>query len=1016
MKTLLLNISDIHYGSQKPENEGVVLSAFITDVKEQICKFQYDDVFVLIGGDLVFTASKENYDGFDNAIVKKLMSVLSIDRSHFIIVPGNHDIKQSYIGEIQESFEPVFNSKYDENKFNDLIRKEAQKHLFFSKFDDFKKYMVETMEQPDYSLMSGCYNLNGTWSVYTLNSAILSCGGFNHIDDQGHLGVDTRGLFDGIQKDTHPKKILLLHHPETFCMDWVKHSLRGLYGKEFSLVLSGHTHDQDVLCHKLRNEGYIHCEAPQLFTDKYDDYLGYNFIELIDHEVARIVYREWVEKRNKFRSGSAFTEEESGIVTFESNSIKEESNPIPDLVEIEMLKRLKNEMQAFADQPYIWVERYLSDDRIDQIFKMQKSTLFTETDIINYAENIRIVAPSQYGLTCYGSHFLLTLWQTKHEFGIKVDADGVRTKKFEKLVERELETYQKGAADVQWIVIDNWRPYKKDQNGISSFIKQNFPNAHIVLMSPYHEVNFKEHLNKTESIAVAKTLYLTPLKHEQERIIVDEYNKTKFIDDSDAVLHKLDEDLKDFNLHRTPYSCITLLTVFKDSFDRNPVNRTSVLENILGITFDNTVLPTYKTSNPDIKDCEFCLGYFCTQLIDKEYYVFTRDFFYQTIHDFCELKKFAININQLFDVLCYNRIIIEENGYYLFHFTFWVYYFVASWMHVDEEYAKKMLSDKRYIHYPEVLEFYTGKDRKRKDAVLAVTKDLNEAVISVQKKAGIPDDANPFAVLRYHNDKSLNEKIVNEIETNVQRSNLPQAIKDQAADLSYNPSAAFDQEVFKVYSDFSVGYLVNLISISSKVLRNSDYLDAEIKQNLLEEITTALKVFSNIIYLVSPVFARQGYIQLPEYGFKLADSYTEMDEKQRTVEIIVTIPYNLTLLFKEDIFSAKLSPVYIAQFNEEKDKVKKHLLASLLVYKQPDGWDTALLNYLGNIAKDSYYLGTLLELMEGVLFTVELEDDDKRRMTYLVKSAIYKADKGIMPPSINILNQYTLPKPPKDSD
>ena len=185
---------------------------------------------------------------------------------------------------------------------------------------------------------------------------------------------------------------------------------------------------------------------------------------------------------------------------------------------------------------------------------------------------------------------------------------------------------------------------------------------------------------------------------------------------------------------------------------------------------------------------------------------------------------------------------------------------------------------------------------------------------------------------------------------------------------------------------------------------------------MLGEITTALKVFSNIIYLVSPIFARQGYIQLPEYGFKLADSYAELDEKQRTVEIIVTIPYNLTLLFKEDIFSAKLSPVYIAQFNEEKDKVKKHLLASLLVYKQPNGWDTALLNYLGNIAKDSYYLGTLLDLMEGVLFTIELEDDDKRRMTNLVKSAMYKADKGIMPPSIGILNQYALPKPKKDDD
>lgn len=56
-------------------------------------------------------------------------------------------------------------------------------------------------------------------------------------------------------------------------------------------------------------------------------------------------------------------------------------------------------MEAFVGQPYIWIERYLSDDRIDQVFKMTKSTLFSESDIINNAENIRIIAPSQYGLT-----------------------------------------------------------------------------------------------------------------------------------------------------------------------------------------------------------------------------------------------------------------------------------------------------------------------------------------------------------------------------------------------------------------------------------------------------------------------------------------------------------------------------------------------------------------------------------------------------------------------------------------
>ena len=74
MKVLLLNISDIHVMSQdKPENEGLVLSMFIVDVEEQIKRFVYDDVFVLISGDLVFAASDKSYAKFDEIMVQNLM-------------------------------------------------------------------------------------------------------------------------------------------------------------------------------------------------------------------------------------------------------------------------------------------------------------------------------------------------------------------------------------------------------------------------------------------------------------------------------------------------------------------------------------------------------------------------------------------------------------------------------------------------------------------------------------------------------------------------------------------------------------------------------------------------------------------------------------------------------------------------------------------------------------------------------------------------------------------------------
>lgn len=176
------------------------------------------------------------------------------------------------------------------------------------------------------------------------------------------------------------------------------------------------------------------------------------------------------------------------------------------------------------------------------------------------------------------------------------------------------------------------------------------------------------------------------------------------------------------------------------------------------------------------------------------------------------------------------------------------------------------------------------------------------------------------------------------------------------------------------------------------------------------ELVAAMKVLSNIIYLVSPLFAKQGYIQLSEFGFKLSKKFFEVEEKERTIAILVTIPYNLTMMFKEDIFSSKLSPVFVSTLSAEKDKVKRHLLASLLVYKQPDGWSKALLSYMDTIGGNSYYLGTLLELMIGVLQIGELDESEQLRMRSLIQAALFKNNNGRLPCSSGELRQIALTK------
>ncbi len=326
MRVLLINISDIHVKIQdRPENEGLVLRKFIEDVEKQAKEFSYDDVFVLISGDLVFAASDESYAKFDDVIVKELMRVLKIDRSHFIIAPGNHDVTQDAVRRVRRSFMQIFNGIYDEEGFNDLIREDTGKTVF-GKFEAFQRYMNNTIGDKTYNLLANMYEINDKWSVHVLNSAILSCGGYNNNSDKEHLGVDTRSLHEFLSRDNHPKKILLMHHPEYFCMDWVCEELRKLYGSEYAIIISGHKHNK--FFYRDVEEGYIRCEAPQIFTDKKDHTLGYNFIELIGDKATKIAYRQWSWNGDQFNPGTEFVKSKDGIIILEKEDTINQQNNI----------------------------------------------------------------------------------------------------------------------------------------------------------------------------------------------------------------------------------------------------------------------------------------------------------------------------------------------------------------------------------------------------------------------------------------------------------------------------------------------------------------------------------------------------------------------------------------------------------------------------------------------------------------------------------------------------------------
>ena len=209
------------------------------------------------------------------------------------------------------------------------------------------------------------------------------------------------------------------------------------------------------------------------------------------------------------------------------------------------------------------------------------------------------------------------------------------------------------------------------------------------------------------------------------------------------VLSRLISDLVTFNLPRTPINCLTLLKAFEADFDESPINRYELINRVLFLLFNAVDLPTYK-NKPDLKDCEYVLGYFCEILIREGRNSFTRGFFLEKVQAFCDANIIDLDVQVVFDILHINNILIRQSDSYCFRFTYWIFYFSAKRMHHEPEFAKFILQDMKYISYPEIIEFYTGIDRKREDALKTLIEDIQDLCNTVEQKCGFPKDLNPY--------------------------------------------------------------------------------------------------------------------------------------------------------------------------------------------------------------------------------------------------------------------------------
>lgn len=680
-------------------------------------------------------------------------------------------------------------------------------------------------------------------------------------------------------------------------------------------------------------------------------------------------------------------------------------------------KRFNDSLKGFDDQPKVWTEPVISrsneisqnpDENFSQRVLIEELLLSDKSYIVN--------APAQFGLTTLAHHLVLEAWEND-ELWVYIDNSLCKPHTIHNAVKNEVTSLDQKIEQVQCIIFDSFN--SKDKVSFKKLKKliETHNETRIIVLNTADESIYLQNSEEEENdddLEIERNLeplHLIALPRTQIRNLVTQYNNEKKITENEKLLDKVTSDLECLNMHRTPYNVITLLKVSEKYFDDSPVNRTRVIEMILFVLFDFGEIPRYKTK-PDLKDCEYVLGRYCEIMLKNHNYEFIKEDFINELKGFCTEKLIDLDIEVVFEVLTNNNIIIPILDKFKFKSSFWIYYFGAKRMHNDEDFRKYIFDSKKYSAYPEIIEFYTGIDRNRDDALTILLKDIRETKKQVEEKLGIQGDINPLSNAKWKPDENEIEKLQEEIGENVLTSKLPDTVKDQFLDKKYNQIKPYNQSIQKLFEEYSLHNLMQQIRASSTALRNSDYSDPKLKKALIEEIYLSWNELSKVLFAISPIMATKGKASFEGAMFELSGNFGETFEERMTT-ILQVLPTNVVGFFQDELYSPKIAPLLYDSFNKENNELIKHHQALLIIFKRPNGWKAQIENYITTLNKNSFYLWDIVNALRAKYRYDFASKEELLEMKYLVKLGLAKHHFGGRKPSLNQIVQIADSNIPK---
>ena len=995
----ILHISDIHYGWKKAEEDGVVLDAFFEDLKLTLSENKAEN-YCIISGDLVHKGGNDyEYEKFYKGFICQLIKL--VPKSHIIITPGNHDLSQKYVNDNLKEHQADIHKKRTEVEFNEYVA-DTENCKLREKFASFEKFSKEKLCISDFELSGYYRNILPEISFYMLNSAWCSSGGAkdeygNEINDKGLLCVNTSGLNQWILENKGRTKVLVMHHPIEHLTDDMIEQLYAICRNGIDFLVAGHTHSQNIT--HFQNGAWV-VISPQLYSPK-KDRNGYSVMHVDGGNIVDISYRQWNQRFRKFMNGVDYTGREDGKWINPNLNPKIETDTLQDT-----LQRILNDAMTIYGRKPSWIHRKLSQQTLNQ-YHESKARDLDYVDLLNSDKSYHIIAPSQFGITCFAHYLACVAWTEQKKHWVYVDCKSWTLSKVQADITRSAQIHRITVEEIDCLLLDNWRNNLKDIEKIAQKLKNLLPGKKIIIFSHGTDIVSVDLATK-ESHEGFVDLYLREIRRQDLHDVVNSIDKEHEIADENVVVERLNQDLITLNMHRIPFNSIQFVVAYRENFEKRPVNRTKVMDIVLRSVFDNPGTLTYGDEIDD-ENCKFIMGFFCQYLIEHDRLFFTEEEFVNVCKPFVEEQYNSTNLHDLLHVLLNNQIIEPINGQLQFKLICWVSYFAANRMVDELSFTELMFTQKNAMYNSDLIDFYTGINGRNSDAVTKINETLGGLSKMVYEHIGIDGEFNPFSNIKWRLNETEEGVTQKQLEEKIQSSRMPDDIKEAVADSSYDSVRPYSQQIYTFLDQYEVRNLMQLLTSASRALRNSEFINPKLKEKLAENIFSGWEVVMRVLVYISPLMAKNGFGGLGGANFKLDNTFSK-DYAECLKQIIIALPYNIVLWYKNDFYSDKLTLLLKKYLLKHENEIIRHLVALIICSARPRNFGKLISSYIRTIGKNTYFLGDLysslcLNYSFDFMSKHELKQTEK-----LIKSCYMKHRTGSIDPGTDTIAKFELVK------